>query len=98
MHHFLAIVGSLGGIFVGGVIGGISNFILITEMTTPIVNIRWLLYFHEMTHTLAYMLSAVGMTVGFLVIRVLLMVYLGFFYFVPHVATNHHVLSSSALV
>jgi len=88
LHHFLAVLGSVGGIFVGGVIGGISNFILIVEVTSPIVNIRWLLHLHNQTHLMAYTLSAVGMTVGFLVIRVLLMAYLGFFYFLPTIATK----------
>ena len=88
IHHFLAIIGSIGGIYVGGVIGGISNFILITEITTPMVNARWLMYFHEKTHYMAYILCAVGMTVGFLVIRVLLMVYLAFFYFLPHISSK----------
>mmetsp|Transcript_36884 Transcript_36884/g.48468 ORF Transcript_36884/g.48468 Transcript_36884/m.48468 type:complete len:189 (+) Transcript_36884:617-1183(+) len=86
LHHVLAVLGCLGGIYIGGVIGAMSNFILITEMTTPMVNTRWLLHFHEQTHLKAYMLAAVGMTVGFLVMRVILMTYLGFFYLVPALA------------
>ena len=86
MHHFLAIIGSVGGIYVGGAIGAISNFILIIEITTPIANVRWLLHLHNLTHLKVYLLCAVGMTVGFLIVRVILMTYIAFYYFVPAVA------------
>ena len=89
-HHFLAMIGALGGIYIGGVFGAVSNFILITEVTTPMVNTRWLLHFHEQTHLKAYLLSVVSMTVGFLVIRIFLMVYLGFFYLIPAILSDHY--------
>ena len=90
LHHFLAIIGSVGGIYVGGTIGTISNFLLITEMTTPLANIRWLLHLHDLTHLKVYLLCAVGMTVGFLVVRVILMIYLAFYYLVPAIAHRDH--------
>lgn len=76
LHHTLAIIGALSGMYVGRFIGTISVVSLVTECTTPLVNNRWFLYFHGKTESTFYTINGAMMTIGFLIFRFLFLGYL----------------------
>lgn len=46
LHHFLAIIGAVGGISIGRFIATLSSVTGVTEITTPCVNNRYMLHIH----------------------------------------------------
>jgi hypothetical protein len=78
-HHFLSILGASGGIYIGRYIGTISSVTQITEITTPLVNNRWILHFHGKTESLLYLVNGALMTLGFFIFRFLFLVYVVIF-------------------
>ena len=77
-HHLFGVGGAVLGIYVGGFFGSISQLTWITELSTPFVNIRWLLAFHHLESTIAYMINGFLMTVAFLVFRMIYYYYMIF--------------------
>mmetsp|Transcript_34280 Transcript_34280/g.42352 ORF Transcript_34280/g.42352 Transcript_34280/m.42352 type:complete len:119 (-) Transcript_34280:232-588(-) len=76
LHHFLAIFGAVAGTYLGRFIGTLSNITTVTEITTPFVNIRWMLYFHGKVETSAYFYNGLAMTFAFGVFRILFLAYI----------------------
>ncbi|KYQ89901.1 hypothetical protein DLAC_08466 [Tieghemostelium lacteum] len=70
IHHALTLI-----IFNLGLISGNINVILIlfilTEITTPFVNYRWILYNTGRKENVVYLVNGALMAIGFLVVRVL---------------------------
>ena len=47
IHHFLALSGVLHGLYYGRFWGMLSSAALVTEISTPFVNLRYMLYTHK---------------------------------------------------
>ena len=65
LHHTVAIIGSGGGAFFGSFIGTLSNLTTVTEMSTPFVNLRALLYIHKKTDSGMYFYNGLAMVFFF---------------------------------
>jgi len=74
LHHVVAIFAYPIGLVYHNV-QMLTNAYLATEATTPFVNNRWFLAATKLTHTRTYILNGLLMTLGFLVIRVILVPY-----------------------
>ena len=68
IHHGIAVFGCVGAYWVGGVIVVLSAGSCYTELSTPFVNLRWLLYFHK-DSSIVYKLNGVSMTAIFFLSR-----------------------------
>ena len=66
------------GIYVGGFLGSTSQLTWITEFSTPFVNLRWLLAFHELDSGIVYKLNGILMTAVFFVFRMIFYYYMIF--------------------
>ena len=82
-HHFLSAYGAIVGIFCGRFLGVVASATVLTEASTPFVNIRELLHFHKDTNTLLYSVNAIAMIVSFFVFRILISFFLIFYICVP---------------
>ncbi len=70
-HHILGIAGSSVGIIGGGYLTVTASVSLVTEFSTPFVNIRALLYDHQIKTGSVYILNGLTMTLMFFLCRVL---------------------------
>ena len=77
-HHLLGIAGASCGLYVGGFIGSVSQLTWITEASTPLVNLRWILADHKMSDGFLYVFNGVAMTVVFFFCRVIFYYYIIF--------------------
>ncbi len=69
LHHGIGIVGTVSAIVVGRYILTLSNATCLTELSTPFVSLRALLYMHKKTDTTLYMVNGLLMTISFFLIR-----------------------------
>jgi len=69
-HHVLGIAGSSCGFFGGGYLTVISSVSFITEFSTPFVNIRSLLYDHDIKSGSLYAVNGTLMTLMFFLCRI----------------------------
>lgn len=83
LHHFLSIVGAASGIFFGRFYGTVSNVTMVTEVTTTFVNIRWILYYHELTDSNFYFCNGLVLMGTFFLARVCFMSYMVFMVVIP---------------
>ena len=75
MHHFLAIFGATCGIYLGRFYCPMSNVTTLTELSTCMVDLRWLLYYHSMTDSAFYFYNGLIMTFTFGVLRAIFLPY-----------------------
>jgi hypothetical protein len=71
IHHAIGIFGSVCALIVGRHILTLSNATCLTELSTPFVSLRALLYMHKKTDSTLYMVNGLLMTVSFFIIRCL---------------------------
>lgn len=83
VHHALVIIGSSTALYLGRFFCAIASSTIITEVTTPFVNIRYLLYFHGKQSGPAYFYNGLAMTFSFFSVRVLFMIYCVFVLLIP---------------
>ena len=83
LHHLFSVYGATVGIVCGRFLGVLCAVTLLTEFSTPFVNIRWALYFHKKTDTTAYMINGWIMTVSFFLCRIVYNFYLIFYLCYP---------------
>lgn len=69
-HHACACFGALGGIYVGGFFGSISQLSFVTELSTPFVNGRVILTWHDYGNSSLYLANGVMMAVSFYYCRI----------------------------
>ena len=69
-HHSVSLYGSIVGIYCGRFMGVICASTILTELSTPFVNNRWLLKFHDKTDTTAYFWNGWAMTFSFFFSRI----------------------------
>lgn len=69
-HHTLGIAGACAGIFGGGYVTLIASTTLITELSTPFVNLRAILYNHEIKSGPVYMWNGIILTLMFFLARI----------------------------
>lgn len=84
LHHLLASFGCGSGLYYGRFWGTVSNLCLVTEISTPFVNLRYLLYTHKKTDGTLYFVNGLSMTGVFFLSRI---VYMGYciMFFIPRV-------------
>ena len=78
IHHLLGIGGCVTATYVGGFFGSISQLTIITELSTPFVNLRWILAKHKLEKSSLYIAVALMMTLSFFVLRVCFCYYMIF--------------------
>ena len=83
LHHLFSIYGAIVGILCGRFLGVLMSTTILTEFSTPFVNLRWLLYFHKKTHLKVYMINGWLMTITFFIFRICLCFYLIFWICYP---------------
>ena len=83
LHHLFSVYGAIVGIVCGRFLGVLCASTILTEFSTPFVNIRWLLYFHKKTDTIAYMINGWIMTISFFLCRIVYSFYLIFYICYP---------------
>ena len=72
LHHIGSIVGMFLGLYYEGVMMFFLCFRLVAEMSTPFVNMRWILYEVDVKRSSEwYLVASVGMTVSFFMSRIL---------------------------
>lgn len=69
LHHVIGIVGSVSALIVGRYILTLSNATCLTELSTPFVSLRALLYMHKKTDTTLCIVNGLLMTISFFLIR-----------------------------
>ena len=69
LHHVLVIVGNLGGTYVGGPLGMLSQLTWLTEGSTPFVNFRQILAWHKQEKETIYTINGLLMTFSFFIFR-----------------------------
>lgn len=69
-HHILGIAGSSAGIIGGGYLTVIASVSLVTEFSTPFVNVRAILYDHQVRSGPVYACNGIVMTLVFFLSRV----------------------------
>ena len=69
-HHILGIAGSSAGIIGGGYLAVIASVSLVTEFSTPFVNLRAILYDHQIKSGPLYVWNGIVMTLMFFLARV----------------------------
>ena len=83
LHHVFSIYGAFVGILIGRFLGVLHSATLLTEFSTPFVNIRWLLYFHKRTSEPFYVINGWVMTFSFFLFRICYSFYLIFWICYP---------------
>lgn len=68
-HHLLVIYGCSSGIIFGRYWLVLSNTALMTELSTPFVNLRYLLHTHKKSNTTIYIVNGLVMTGCFFLVR-----------------------------
>ena len=76
IHHLFCIYGSLACLICGRFIGVVMSASLLTEISTPNVNIWWLLTIHKMSDTKAYAYNAYSLFITFFLCRIVYQFYL----------------------
>ncbi|XP_076956548.1 uncharacterized protein LOC143631794 [Bidens hawaiensis] len=74
LHHGLSLL-AIGQSLLSGLVQFYILFVLFTEITTPLVNLRWYLDVAGKKNSTLYMLNGVALFVGWLVARVLLFIF-----------------------
>ena len=69
-HHSVSLYGSIVGIYCGRFLGVVCASTILTEFSTPFVNNRWLLKFHEKADGSAYFWNGWAMTISFFIFRI----------------------------
>jgi len=88
-HHILGIVGCIFGIYFGGFLTVTSSVSAITEMSTPFVNFRYMLYDLEIRTGSLYLVNGTLMTLSFFIFRVVFQTWLVVYKLWPHVYDNN---------
>ena len=78
-HHILSIAGQIFSLVSGGIWGSICNLTWFAEASTPFVNGRQVLAWHEQTKTSLYLANGLMMTWSFFVVRVVYYIYMIFY-------------------
>jgi len=76
IHHLFCLYGITVAFVCGRFIGVVMNVSLLTEISTPFVNIWWLLSTHEMTSSKLYEINGYLMTITFFLGRIVFQTYL----------------------
>ena len=82
-HHFVTGVGNIGGLYIGGFFGSMSQLTWISECSTFFVNFGQILAWHEKTESNAYLVNGISMLVSFFIFRVLFYTYMIFWGVIP---------------
>ena len=82
-HHFVIGVGNIGGLYIGGFFGSMSQLTWISECSTFFVNFGQILAWHEKTESNAYLVNGISMLVSFFIFRVLFYTYMIFWGVIP---------------
>jgi hypothetical protein len=83
LHHFLTLLGCLGNLYIGRYVTTISCASLITELSTPFINLRWFLATHKNTESWVYFLNGITFTLVFFIVRNVLQSYMVLKLFLP---------------
>ncbi|XP_051131950.1 uncharacterized protein LOC127252000 [Andrographis paniculata] len=81
IHHGLSVFSIVLSLLTGQA-QAYTLMILLTEITTPFVNLRWYLHVAGLNNSKIYILNGVALFIGWLVARILLFVYFSFHMFV----------------
>lgn len=84
-HHALTILGNVGGVYVGGFFGSMSQLTWFSEGSTPFVNFRQTLAWHKQGDSKLYFYNGLMMMFSFLVFRMVYYSYMVFCGIVPFV-------------
>lgn len=80
MHHACGAFGIFGGNYVGGLFGSISQLSFVTELSTPFVNGRVILTWHDLGSHPIYIFNGVMMAVSFYAFRIVYYYQMIFYY------------------
>ena len=69
LHHAIGILGCIGNIYVGTYVTTMSCASMITEISTPFINLRWFLATHKKTDGTLYFVNGLTFTLLFFVFR-----------------------------
>jgi len=69
-HHLISLFGVAVALYLGGLIGSISQLTWLTEGSTLFVNIRHMMVYHKMEESNIYIANGVFMAVAFGVFRI----------------------------
>jgi hypothetical protein len=70
LHHATSIFGIFVGIYLGGMIGSLSQLTWITEGSTPFVDFRYLMVYHKMEGQFIYIVNGALMCLSFFTFRI----------------------------
>lgn len=76
LHHMLGIVGSVIGMYGGGYLLVTASVSALTEVSTPFVNVRAMLYDLKMGSSSIYAVNGLFMTLFFFIFRCVFQAYL----------------------
>ena len=96
-HHFLAILGSIAGIYGGGYMAVTASVSLITEFSTPFVNIRSILYDLKETSGTIYIINGLMMTISFFLCRCIFQAWFVYVKLLPAVYSPNKIASNFEL-
>ena len=69
LHHFVAAIGCAGNLLIGRYVTTISCAFMLTELSTPFINLRWFLATHNKTDSVLYFWNGITFTFVFFVAR-----------------------------
>merc|ERR1712232_210072 len=69
LHHAIGILGCVANLYVGTYVTTMSCTSMITEISTPFINLRWFLATHKMTDGTLYFVNGLTFTLLFFVFR-----------------------------
>ena len=87
IHHIFCIQGSLACFFCGRFIGVVMSASLLTELSTPFVNVWWLLSIHQKTDNKLYEYNGYMLVLTFFISRIVYMGWLIAWMTIPGIAT-----------
>ena len=69
-HHLLGFFGVAGGVLCGSYVAVLASATTVLEVSTPFVNLRYLLWVHKKSDSMIYILNGLSLTLWFFVLRV----------------------------
>ena len=82
-HHIVTGVGNIGGLYIGGFFGSMSQLTWISELSTFFVNFGQILAWHDKTEAGIYVVNGLLMLVSFFIFRVIFYTYMIFWGVIP---------------
>ena len=83
LHHALCLLGNIGGLYIEGFFGSMSQLTWFTEGSTLFVNMRQIFAWHEITKSKLYLYNGLMMLFAFFVFRMTFYSYMVFFGIIP---------------